>query len=139
MTERLSDTEVWLVTALCPSCEWEPASHTVAYDGNVNRLWQARNDAADGSTSEAVSVPNPSAAERLAALLDLAQRLATHAAHMPACTMRPQPHTCNCGLDQLLGDTIAAGIYVQPHTPTRPAPHEPRQLPPDYNPTKGDG
>lgn len=65
---------------------------------------------------------DPTTAERLAALLDLAQRLAHHAAHMPRCACRPQPHTCNCGLDQLLGDTIAAGIYVQPHTPTRPAP-----------------
>jgi hypothetical protein len=73
----------------------------------------------------------------VADLLDLAQRLAHHAAHMPSCAHRINP-TCCCGLDQLLADTVAAGIYVQPHSPTRPAPHEPRQLPADYNPTTGD-
>ena len=57
----------------------------------------------------------------VADLLDLAQRLAHHAAHMPSCAHRINP-TCCCGLDQLLADTVAAGIYVQPHSPTRPAP-----------------
>lgn len=46
MTERLSDRQVWLVTALCPSCEWESEPTRAHHEGNPNRLWQARRAAA---------------------------------------------------------------------------------------------